>query len=402
VAYRIDVTPLDFAMVFGGAIPTVTGTLTGAFPGTSTKLAPDTAVPIPGAPPTSVLFPAALSGAFPASVVLSDTGAATGQLFRSGEITLPSSPGQLTLLTAVGAIPATAVTAFGASLGGTQLSTPIADWAKLLLGAFLGFGPPEAITITSATITPGTGSLSIAVTGSVTYRFFLFIPFTQTFTLSTTVTIAPSGDGMRTDRIVSVVPTGTTLTLPTTMGTRFSVPFNAFNGTLTDRLEPIINRAILNAVDATLRAQMPPMRRTPTCVVSARTVRITSSGISAQIMLADFGPAVVALPRTLALSVTPSPVPNVQRTYTFGVVDRADQSPLAGATVALTNRNPTTTQTRLTDAQGNATFTIRLRTQTVGGSAHLDGDPRVLQPYAVATAPGAQATTLFLTLVEPA
>src|SRR6266511_2338097 len=240
-------------MVFGGAIPTVTGTLTGAFPGTSTKLAPDTAVPIPGAPPTSVLFPAALSGAFPASVVLSDTGAATGQLFRSGEITLPSSPGQLTLLTAVGAIPATAVTAFGASLGGTQLSTPIADWAKLLLGAFLGFGPPEAITITSATITPGTGSLSIAVTGSVTYRFFLFIPFTQTFTLSTTVTIAPSGDGMRTDRIVSVVPAGTTLTLPTTMGTRFSVPFNAFNGTLTDRLEPIINRAILNAVDATLR-----------------------------------------------------------------------------------------------------------------------------------------------------
>jgi hypothetical protein len=143
------------------------------------------------------------------------------------------------------------------------------------------------------------------------------------------------------------------------------------------------------------------MRRTPTSVISARTVTITSSGISAQVMLADFGPAVVALPRALALSVTPAPEPNVERTYTFRVVDRADGSPVTGATVALTNHNPTTIQTRLTDPQGKATFTVALRTETIGGGAHLDGDPRVLQPYAVATAPGAQTATLVLTLIEP-
>jgi hypothetical protein len=399
VPYRIDVTLLDFGMVFGGATPTITGTLTGAFPGTSTKLPPDPSVPIPGAAPTSVLFPAALSGVLPASVVLSDAGAATGQLFRSGEVTLPPSPGQVTVLTAVGAIPSTAVTAFGASLGGTQLSTPIADGVKLLLGAFLGFGPPEAITITSATVTANAGSLSVSVSGSLTYRFFLFVPITQTFTIGTTVTIAPSGDGIRTERIVSVVPGGTTLTLPTVP---FPIPFDVLNGTLTNTLEPVINRAIVNAVDANLRARTPSMRRTPTCVISARTVRISSAGISAQIMLADFGPAAVALPRTLAMSVTPTPVPNVQQTYTFRVVDRADQSPVAGATVALTNRNPTTTQTRLTDAQGNATFAVTLRAQTLGGGARPDRDPRVLQPYAVATAPGAQATTFLLTVFEPA
>ena len=91
----------------------------------------------------------------------------------------------------------------------------------------------------------------------------------------------------------------------------------------------------------------------------------------------------------------------VQQAYTFRVVDRANGSPIDGATVTLTNRNPTTTQTRRTDLQGNATFTVRLRTETLGGGAHLDGDPRVLRPYATATAPGAQATTLMLTWVEP-
>jgi hypothetical protein len=409
MAYRIDVTPLDVAQVFGGAIPTVTGTLTSVLPGGS-KLPPDPAVAIPGASTTSVLFPAATSGMFPASVVLSDTGAGAGQLFRSGVVTLPASPGQVTLYTAVGALLAAELSAFGASLGSTQFATRIADGWRAL-GYLFGFLPPDSITITSASITPGAGSLAISLTGSGTYRFFLFIPFTQTFTISTTVTITPSGDGERTDRVVSVVPTGTTLTLPTADpilrrigATTPPVPFNLINGTLTDALEPIINRAIINKVDGVVGARVPPVRRTPTSVVSARTLGISPGGISAQIMLADFGPALAALPRTLALSVSPAPVPNVQKTYTFRVVDRATRSPIAGATVTLTNHSPTTTQTRLTDAQGDASFTARLRTESLGGGAldqHLDGDPRLLQPYAAATAPGAQATTLILTLVEP-
>ena len=396
--YRLDVSPVfDFGAVFGGAIPTVAGTLTGAFPGTSISLPPDTAVPVPGAPPSSVLFPAGLSGALPASVVLSDTGAPTGQLFRSGLVSLPPQPGAVTLYTAVGAIPATAVTAFGPSLAGTQLATPVGDGLKLVLGAFLGFGPPEAVTITSATISPGAGSLAIAVSGTLTYRFFFIVPFTQTFTIRTTVTIAPSGDGLRTERIVSAVPTGTTLALPQVA---FPLPLGVLNGTLVNALEPVINRAIAGAVDANLRARTPPMRRTPTCVISARTVRITASGITAQMVLADFGPAVAALPRVLGLSVTPTPVPRTQQTYTFRVVDRADQSPIAGATVALTNRSPTTTQTQLTDAQGNARFTVTLRSRTIGGGAQLEGGARLLHPFAVVTAPGAQASTLVLTLIE--
>ena len=404
MTYRIDVLPLDLATVFGSGGLSVTGTLTSVLTGTSTTLPPDPGTPISGAPPTSILFPDVLSGTFPASVVLSDTGAPTGQIFRSGVVTLPPSPGQLTLYTAVGAIPAAAVTAFGASLSGTRLPTPVEDWLKVVLGVFLGFGAPESVTITSATITPGAGSLSIVVTGSATYRLFFFVPFTQTFTISTTVTIAPSGDASRTGRIVSVAPAGTSLTLPIpatfplSSGGGISLPFNLFNGTLVGALEPAINQAIVNAVDAALRARTPPMRRTATCVISARRVVIASSGISAQIMLADFGPAVVPLPRALALSVTPAPEPGVQRAYTFRVADRADNSPVAGATVALTNRNPITTQTRLTDAQGNAAFTTTLRTQRLGGGP--DGEARLLHPYAVATAPGAQAATLVLTLIE--
>jgi hypothetical protein len=404
VPYDIAITLFDIAGVFGGTVPTVTGTLTGRFPGTPTRLAPDVGVRIPGAPTSSIRFPAMLSGALPASVVLSDTGATGGQLFRSGEVTLPPQPGPLTLYTATGSIPDTAVTAFGASLGGTQLSTPVDDWVKGLLGLFLGFGPPAAVTITSATVRPATGSLSITVTGTATYRLFFFVPFTQSFTIRTAVTIAPSGDGMRTDRIVSVAAAGTTLTLaiptalPSPLAIGFPIPFDVFNGTLVAALEPVINRAIIGAVDAALRARTPPMRRTPTCVISARTVRIATSGISAQIMLADFGPAVVAPPRALALSVTPAPEQGVERTYTFRVVDRADQSPVSGATVALTNRSPASTQTRLTDAQGRATFTVTLRTQRLGGGP--DGEPRLLHPFAVATAPGAQPATLVLTLIE--
>lgn len=396
--YRIDVTLLDLGNVFGGAIPAFTGTLTSVVPGTSVRLAPDVAVAIPGAS-TSVLFPAPLSGVFPGSVVLSDAGATTGQLFRSGEITLPPSPGTLTLYTAVGAIPASDVTAFGTSLAGTQLPTPVDDWVKLVLGVFLGFGAPETVAVTSVTITPGAGTLSIALTGSVTYRLFFFVPFSQSFSIRTTVAIAPSGDGVRTDRIVSVTPSGTTLTL---LGTAapIPIPFSVLNGTIVNLLEPIVNRAIVNVVDARLRAMTPPMRRTPTCVISARTVRISATGISAQIMLADFGPAVVPLPRTLALSVTPTPMPNVLRAYTFHVEDKSDHTPIAGATVALTNHNPTTTQARPTDSQGDVTFTVALHSQTVGGASHADGDPLVLEPYAVATASGAQSTSLSLTLVE--
>ncbi len=396
--YRIDVTLLDLAGVFGGTTPTVTGTLTAAPP-------TDTGVPIAGAPATSILFPAALSGALPASVVLSDTGALTGQLFRSGRVTLPPSPGQVTVITAVGAIPAPAVTAFGATLSGTQLSTPVEGWLKAVLGVFLGFGAPESVTITSASVTPETGSLSLSITGSATYRLFFFVPFTQTFTISTSVTVTPSGDGTRTGRIVSVVPSGTRLTLPIPRTTPFSsggaisLPFDVLNGTLVGALEPAINQAIMGAVDAQLRSRTPPMRRTPTCVVSARRVGITGSGISAQIMLGDFGAVVVASPPILRLSVSPEPTPGVQRTYTFRVTDRAGNSPVAGATVALTNHSPTSTQTRLTDGQGNAAFTTTLRSQRLGGGGP-DREPRLAHPFAVATAPGAQTATLVLTLIE--
>ena len=406
--YRIDITLLDFAGVFGATTPAITGTLTSVLSG-SVTFAPDLSVPIPGAPSTSVLFPAGTSGMFPASVVLSDAGSPTGQVFRSGEITLPPSPGRLTVITAAGSISPAAVTAFGSSLGGTQLATPVADGVKLVLGLFLGFGPPESITITSAaiTLTPpppmtsGPGSLSITITGSLTYRLLFIVPFTQAFTISTSVAISPSGDGTRTDRIVAVTPSGKTLSLmvPSIPGGVLAVPFNVFNGTLVNALEPLVNRAIVDAIDTNLHGRTPPLRRTPTCVISARRIGITSAGISAQLMLADFGPAVVAAPRTLALSVTPAPVSNVQHTYTFRVVDRADQSPVAGATVALTNHNPTRTDTQLTDAQGEAKFMAKLQAEILG-SPH-NADPHALQPYAVATAPGAQAATLILTVFDP-
>jgi hypothetical protein len=398
MAYRIDVTLLDIDSVFGGAIPVWRGTLTGVLPGTSIRLPADPAVAIPGAS-MSVLFPGALSGVFPASVLLSDAGAATGQLFRSGEITLPASPAQLTLYSAVGGISPAELATFGASLSGTQLPTPVPDWQKLLLGLFLTFGAPETVTVTSASVTPAAGSLSISISGSVTYRLLFFIPFTQSFTIRTSVAITPSGDGVRTDRVVSVVPTGTTLTL---MGTpaAIPIPFSMLNGTLTNTLEPLVNRAIVNAVDAILRARNPPMRRTPTCVISARKVGIAASGITAQIMLADFGTAIAPLPRTLALSVTPAPVPNTQQAYTFHVADKASHDSVAGATVVVTNHNPSATQSGVTDAHGDTRLTLALHAQTLGAGAHVESGPTVLQPYAVATAPGAQAATLVLTVVE--
>ena len=261
------------------------------------------------------------------------------------------------MYSAVGGIPPAALTAFGASLTGTQLPTPVPDWQKLLLGLFLAFGTPETVTVTSASVTPATGSVSIVISGSVTYRLLFFIPFTQAFTIRTSVAIAPSGDGLRTDRIVSVVPTGTTLTLVGTPAA-IPIPFNMLNGTLTNMLEPLVNRAIVNTVDGIFRARNPPMRRTPTCVISARRIGIGASGITAQIMLADFGPAIVPLPRTLALSVTPAPVPNTTRAYTFHVEDKSSHDPVAGATVAVTNQSPSSTQSGVTDAHGDVTFTL--------------------------------------------
>ena len=139
-------------------------------------------------------------------------------------------------------------------------------------------------------------------------------------------------------------------------------------------------------------------RLTSTAVICAHRVVVTASGVALQLALTDlFGPAVVAIPGTLAVSIAPAPVAGVAKNYVVTVTNAANGAVVPGASVTLQNfaaNGASTSNSQITDAAGQAKFpgTI-LHTKRIiiiepgnGGKPHREVD--VLSPTLSVTAAG--------------
>jgi hypothetical protein len=88
--------------------------------------------------------------------------------------------------------------------------------------------------------------------------------------------------------------------------------------------------------------------------------------VAVRLVVADFfGPAIMAIPGTLAVNIKPQPVLKEMETYTVTVTNAANSQPIAGATVVLRNYTgegaiPVITK-ETTNAQGQAFLTADLR-----------------------------------------
>jgi len=258
------------------------------------------------------------------------------------------------------------------------------------------------------TVTLGTGTLSVVVTGSLAVRVFYFWVRTFTFGLTTTVVPAPSGDSGVPSRVLSMTPTVTSFLSAMSM-----IP--GLGGFLTSvvasQLESTVNETIVSrghAVASTMGLQL-----TSTAIFSARRITVLPSGITLQLMLVDlWGPAVVPVPGTLAVSITPRPQASAPHSYTVTVTNTVTGSPIPGATLTLHNydiHGTAATSTGTTDAAGQFVFNVTLRSKTITvtvtttdtddrGKPHRESEriTRTLVPTLSVDAAGFNSVTLAL------
>jgi len=213
--------------------------------------------------------------------------------------------------------------------------------AALSLGTYIPLG--GAITGVVPTLNTPPGSVTFAVTGFFTFRTYYFFTDTITFTGTLVATPAPSGDVGQPSRILSV--TGATTLTTTTTGPS---PTLALAGTFLSLiaptvgpiLQPQIEAAINGAIDGLVAPGLASLGflRSPSSVVSARSVTITGSGIGLSLVLADlFGPAISPIPGNLHAAVSPAPQAGGQRVYTATVTNSATGTPINQTDVTLHN-----------------------------------------------------------------
>ena len=202
-------------------------------------------------------------------------GVAPGPLFRSGSRTelplgSPDNPG-----------------------GRLNLAVPCPSrFTALQLDAManqIPITPPAGVTITSRRLVPGTGAMTLTLTGTLTGRVGL-IPYTEPFTYTLTFTVSPSTDVSNTSEIVVVTPTGPgALTFTGGMGW-FLNPFVA------PGMEPGVTASVrttvqngLNSLIATEVARTFPGGLPAGATTSAARIVITPSGASLTPAVGWFG-----------------------------------------------------------------------------------------------------------------
>jgi hypothetical protein len=341
--YSVTLSPIDFGG-FIGLGPALSGTLANLTPSPATDTATATA-----ASPFMLAFMTATPPPPGVATLHVANSGPTGDLFRSGLVTgLPPSPGTLTVLsipTTLTRLSATALTAMVSARVGTIPLTPppwaVGAMAALSLGTYIPLG--GAITGVVPTLNTPPGSVTFAVTGFFTFRTYYFFTDTITFTGTLVATPAPSGDVGQPSRILSV--TGATTLTTTTTGPS---PTLALAGTFLSLiaptvgpiLQPQIEAAINGAIDGLVAPGLASLGflRSPSSVVSARSVTITGSGIGLSLVLADlFGPAISPIPGNLHAAVSPAPQAGGQRVYTATVTNSATGTPINQTDVTLHN-----------------------------------------------------------------
>jgi hypothetical protein len=246
--------------------------------------------------------------------------------------------------------PTVFATAVSTGIGTIPLTPPaglVAGVAAASLGAYIPQGGAITGVVPDLTINPG--EVTLTVTGFFNFQVYYFFTDTITFTATIPVTIAPSGDASQPSRILSVTTGTITLSIFTTgpsptlallgliRSLRGPVAEALIQSQIGAALESVINGKIDSLVTSVMASK--GWLRSPTGVVSARNVVITSSGVRLELVLADlFGPAFSPIPTGgLHAQVSPAPQAGGQRLYTVTVTNTATGMPVNQANVTLLN-----------------------------------------------------------------
>jgi len=310
-----------------------------------------------GVPPTGV------------SAMLIRETAIPGDLFRSGPLgAYPTPPtGTLTLITPPAAVMIPTATLNTAAAAGLPVTFGVPGDAQALTAiATAGLIIPLSLTIATITLTTAAVAprITVTITGTMVAQQGYFWTITHAFTLVVGLTAVPSADPGNPSRVLSITMASSTLTATGIPGFVSAIAAPGIGSAIASFLESAVNGTIMSSVPGALADS--GMMLTPTARISALRLTITASGISLVPVLGDlFGPAVVPIPATLSVSISPTPEPAVQHSYVVTVTNSANGAPVAGVTLALHNYTTQTPQTmvsttKTSDAQGHATFTSTL------------------------------------------
>jgi hypothetical protein len=398
---------IDLGGFYSGGLPILTGSFLNPPLVGGSGAAFDTATSSAATPLTLTFSSSAVPPAVAFSVLVNDT-TTGGDWVRSGVLTaLPPSPD----MPGVYSIPTIPISAAAVAMAAGTLLPPtiVPGWIRWLSGIVTaGSYIPLVAVLPAPTVTLGTGTLSVAVTGSLAVRVFYFGVKTFTFGLTTTVVPAPSADSGVPSRVLSMNPTLTSFVsamsiIPGLGGFLASV--------VASQLEAAVNDTIVSRGHAV--ASTRGLRLTSTAIFSARRVTVLPSGITLQLMLVDlWGPAVVPIPGTLAVSITPPPQASVPHAYTVTVTNSVTGSPILGATLTLHNydvHGTAASSTGTTNAAGQFAFNVTLHSKTITvtvsttdtddrGKPHREPErvTRTLVPTLSADAAGFNSVTLAL------
>jgi hypothetical protein len=347
--YTVNLSEIDLGS-FIGLGPALNGTFANLTPSPAT----DTATATPASPRTLTFTTATPPPPGVATLHVANTGP-TGDLFRSGlVIGVPPSPAPLAALSFPTALTRLSGPAFATMLSariGTIALTPPPWVVAAVAAASLGTYIPLSGAITGVVPTlndppaaGGAGSVTLTVTGFFTFRVYYFFTDTMSFTGTIVLTPAPSGDATQRSRVLSVTAGGAALATTTTgpsptlatWGWILSLIAPAVGATLQPKIEAAIND-LLDGLVAPGLASM-GFLRSPTSVLSARNVTISSRGIALSLVLADLlGPAITPIPGNLHAAVSPAPQAGSQHAYTVTVTNTATGTPINQASVTLLN-----------------------------------------------------------------
>jgi hypothetical protein len=342
----------------------------------------------------------------------------TGDLFRSGRLTgLPPSPGILTVYSVPTGLTRFTATTLAALLRPRVATISLAPplWISILMG-LLSLGTYIPVTGVLTSIVPTftgmpAGTMTLTLTGFFTFRAYYFWTDTIAFTGTIIATPAPSGDVLRSSRVLSVpcaVRLATTTTGPS--------PTLALTGLFLSLLAPVFAPAaqalVEDAVNTGIDGAVAPalgslgFRRSPSSVVSARSVVVTGAGMALSLVLADlFGAGVVRIPSNLRAAISPPPKAGGPQPYTVTVTDMASGASVDQADVTVENYTATGAAQTLgpqpTNANGQTTFTVALRFKVVTAvdpETH-EHEPVFLPPTLTVSKAG--YNTIHLRLLEP-
>jgi hypothetical protein len=149
---------------------------------------------------------------------------------------------------------------------------------------------PPGVTITTSSLTPSNGALTLSVTGTATGSVGGLVPYSEPFRYSLTFTVTPSTDMNNPIDAVVVTPTGPgTLTFTGSWGW-------LLNGTLAPTMEPGLSANVRTGVSSVINSKIAasaadafPSGLPQGATISAPRVVITPSGASLTVAVGWFG-----------------------------------------------------------------------------------------------------------------